>query len=88
MFRRINFRLAHVLALSVFSLGAQAFAQFEVSPDHFDSSSATQAHRRAAKTQAKSAPATTSVAARRKTSARKNKRSVSQPQTTAALKTR
>ena len=46
MFKFINFKLLRFFALSVF-LGAQAFAQFEVSPDHFNSSAQQQAkHRR------------------------------------------
>jgi hypothetical protein len=60
MFRFTNFRLLQFFALSACLLGGQAFAQFEVSPDHFDSPAQQQAkHRRAkAKTQSQTAPAT------------------------------
>jgi hypothetical protein len=89
MSKRINFRYARFFALSVVLLGVQAFAQFEVSPDHFDTPATKQAHRRtAAKSHAKAAPATTAVAARKKTTARKNKTAPSQPQTTAAVRVR
>jgi hypothetical protein len=37
MFRLIDSRLLRFLAIAVFLLGVQAFAQFEVSPDHVDS---------------------------------------------------
>ncbi len=86
MFRFINFRLLRFFALSVFLLGAQAFAQFEVSPDHFDSPAQQQAkHRRAkAKTQSHAAPAaasTRSAAVPHKKTLHKNKAiaSASQP---------
>lgn len=89
MLKRINFRFVRFFALSVFLLGVQAFAQFEVSPDHFDSPAAKQAHRRAAaKSQAKAAPATNAAVAQKKTAARKNKAATNQPQTTAALRTK
>lgn len=67
MFRFTNFRLLQFFALSACLLGGQAFAQFEVSPDHFDSPAQQQAkHRRAkAKTQSRTtAPATASTSAK------------------------
>ncbi len=89
MSKQINFRFVRFFAMSVLLLGVQAFAQFEVSPDHFDSPAAKQAHRRAAtKTQAKAAPAQTAAATQKKTTARKSKTAASQPQTTAALRTK
>jgi len=90
MCKRINFfRYVRFFALSVFLLGSQAFGQFEVSPDHFDSPAAKQTHRRAsAKNQAKPAPKTTTVAAQKKGAARKNKTAASQTQTATALKVR
>jgi hypothetical protein len=90
MFRLINLRLLRFFALSVFLLGAQAFAQFEVSPDHFDSPAQQQAkHRRAkANTQSHAGPATAgnsakSAAVQHKKTLHKNKAtaSASQPVT-------
>jgi hypothetical protein len=70
MFRLTNFRLLGFLSLSVLLLGVQAPAQFEVSPDHFDTPAAKQAaHRRAA---AKTQPST-SVAGHTAKSAAKHK---------------
>ena len=43
MFRLIDSRLLRFLAIAVFLLGVQAFAQFEVSPDHVDSTPQKQA---------------------------------------------
>jgi hypothetical protein len=86
MSKRINFRFARFFAMSTLLLGVQALAQFEVSPDHFDSPAAKQAHHRAAaKTQAKAAPAAAATT-QKKATARKAKTAHRQPQTTAALR--
>lgn len=66
MFRFVNFRFVRCFALPACLLGAQAFAQFEVSPDHFDSPAQQQAkHRRAkAKTHSYTARATAGTSAK------------------------
>ncbi|HKD81934.1 MAG TPA: hypothetical protein VKH81_19730 [Candidatus Angelobacter sp.] len=92
MFQLTHFRSPSLLALSLF-LGLQAMAQFEVSPDHFDSPPAKQtAHRRAAtETRAKTPPATktAAAAAEHKSSGRKNESAATsraaRHQTTAGL---
>ncbi|HEY7405178.1 MAG TPA: hypothetical protein VIB39_16755 [Candidatus Angelobacter sp.] len=88
MSKRINFRFVRLFALSVALLGVQAFAQFEVSPDHVgDSQARKQTQRRTtAKNQAKPSPTATTVAKKKSNAHKKN--SASQPQTTAALRTR
>jgi hypothetical protein len=48
MFRLIDSRLLRFLSLAVFLLGVQAFAQFEVSPDHVDSTPQKQAAKKRA----------------------------------------
>jgi len=50
MFRLIDSRLLRFLAIAVFLLGVQAFAQFEVSPDHVDSTPQKQAVKKRANT--------------------------------------
>jgi len=83
MFRPINFGLVRSISLSVILLlNVSALGQFEVAPDHFDSSSKKEAVRHATvKSRAKNLPAasaqpaarrnagTLQVAARRKQSA-------------------
>jgi hypothetical protein len=48
MFRLIDSRFLRLLAIAVFFLGVQAFAQFEVSPDHVDSTPQKQAAKKRA----------------------------------------
>lgn len=93
MFKLINFRSPNLLALSLLLSSLPAMAQFEVSPDHFDSPTAKPvAHRRAAaKVKAKTAPATgtTVAAAQQKSSMRKNQSAAAsrtaRQETTAAM---
>ena len=90
MFRLIDSRLLRFLAIAVFLLGVQAFAQFEVSPDHVDSNPQKQAAKKSANakshTGAAASPnqtASAPAAARHKRAAHKRGHSASPTHTTA-----
>ena len=48
MFRPINYMFVRSISLAVLLLSVSAMGQFEVAPDHFDSTSKTETVRRAA----------------------------------------
>lgn|SRR5262249_5107727 len=83
MFRLVNTRLLRLISLPVFLFGVRASAQFEVSPDHFDSPAQKQMAKKPgqakARTSASAAPATpaaaTAPATAHKQIARKSTRS-------------
>jgi hypothetical protein len=90
MFRLIDSRFLRFLAIAVFLMGVQAFAQFEVSPDHVDSNPQKQAAKKSANakshTGAAASPNQTAsalVAAKHKRAAHKRGHSASPTHTTA-----
>jgi len=98
MLRLVNTRLLGLFSLPIFLLGVQASAQFEVSPDHFDSPAQKRAAKKPAQAKARTtasvAPATpttaTAPAAGHKRMAHKSTRSApatggSSAQTASAL---
>ena len=89
MFKLTNLRFPGFFALTALFLGLQASAQFEVSPDHFDNTTAKQtAHRRAAKSNTNAASKAnhkteTATAAAKPKTATKKKMPVNQTATAA-----